>query len=71
MIGNSITQRISAWIRRCEAFPDDPKLWEREGIVYKCALDGQGANVLHIINAVVADEHVMRQAVRAAHRRGS
>jgi len=58
----SIVDSIKAFARRVD---HDPTLIEYERVVYKAALDAQGANVDRICEDATADSHVMFLAVAA------
>lgn len=57
-----IVSAIRAFVRRTEF---DPGLAVYERVVYKAALDAQGANVDRIIHAATADALVMTRATAA------
>lgn len=56
MRGQSIVGAIKSFIRRAEL---DPGLAPYEGLVYKAAFDGQGANVLRVIADAARDAEIM------------
>lgn len=55
----TIAESLKLFIRRTEL---DPGLAKYEHIVYKAALDGQGANLVRIIDAADRDAAIMRRA---------